>query len=197
MTKRYTIIGSSLLVISSLMVASVIIIMTIAAAEQQTSHTQVKQSLSKPMLQEFAVPSGSRPHDVAPAPDGTVWYTAQGSGKLGRLEPSTGKIHSIALGQGSAPHGVIVGPDGAPWITDGGLNGIVRVDPNTKNVTLFPLPKTTGYTNLNTATFDKNGVLWFTGQNGFYGRLDPRTGTIEVFNAPRGQGPYGISTTPK
>ena len=184
MTKRYTIIGSSLLVISSLMVASVIIIMTIAAAEQQTSHAQVKQSLSKPMLQEFAVPSGSRPHDVAPAPDGTVWYTAQGSGELGRLEPSTGKIHSIALGQGSAPHGVIIGPDGAPWVTDGGLNAIVRVDPVTEKVRLFPLPESTGYANLNTATFDHRGVIWFTGYSGIYGRLDPAVGKVQVFKAP-------------
>ena len=73
---------------------------------------------------------------------------------------------------------------------------LYRVDPKTKNVTLFPLPEDTGYTNLNTATFDHKGVLWFTGQSGIYGRLDPRTGTMEIFSAPLGQGPYGISTTP-
>ena len=50
--------------------------------------------------------------------------------------------------------------------------------------------------NLNTATFDLNGILWFTGQNGIYGRLDPQTGDIEVFASPRGRGPYGIATTP-
>jgi len=27
-------------------------------------------------IQEYAVPAGTHPHDVAPAPDGTVWYTA-------------------------------------------------------------------------------------------------------------------------
>ena len=151
---------------------------------------------TKPVLQEFAVPSGSHPHDVAPAPDGTVWYTAQQSGELGRLDPTTGKTHHIALGQGSAPHGVIVGPDGAPWITDGGLNAIVRVDPTTEQVKIFPLPEDTGYVNLNTATFDHNGVIWFTGQSGVYGRLDPKVGQVDIFKAPRGLGPYGISTTP-
>ena len=25
-------------------------------------------------VQEYSVPAGSHPHDVAPAPDGTVWY---------------------------------------------------------------------------------------------------------------------------
>jgi virginiamycin B lyase len=90
---------------------------------------------------------------------------------------------------------VIVGPDGAPWITDGGLNAIVRVDPATEEVQTFPLPEGSGYANLNTATFDRNGVLWFTGQSGVYGRLDPVVGQVEVFEAPRGRGPYGISTT--
>jgi virginiamycin B lyase len=148
-------------------------------------------------VQEYRVPPGTHPHDVAPAPDGTVWYTAQHTGRLGRLDPRTGKTTEIPLGDGSAPHGVIVGPDGAAWVTDGGLNAIVRVDPVTSEVKSFPLPASTGYANLNTATFDKRGVLWFTGQSGFYGRLDPRSGALRVFRAPLGAGPYGITTTPK
>lgn len=149
-----------------------------------------------PAIQEYPVPPGSHPHDVAPALDGTVWYTAQISGALGRLDPATGKTHHIPLGSGSAPHGVIVGPDGAPWITDSGLNAIVRVDPETEEVQVFPLPAESGYANLNTAVFDPQGKLWFTGQNGIYGRLDPSTGQIQVFGAPRGRGPYGITVTP-
>jgi virginiamycin B lyase len=147
-------------------------------------------------VQEYPVPAGSRPHDVAPAPDGTVWYTAQRRGELGRLDPETGETHHIPLGQGSAPHGVIVGADDAAWVTDGGLNAIVRVDADTEEVTVYPLPADTGYANLNTAAFDGNGILWFTGQSGIYGRLDPETGTLEVFSAPRGRGPYGITATP-
>jgi virginiamycin B lyase len=147
-------------------------------------------------VREHPVPSGTHPHDVAPARDGGVWYTAQGSGQLGWLNPKSGRSRLTSLGGGSAPHGVIVGPDGAPWITDGGLNAIVRVDPRTRKVRRFPLPASAGYANLNTATFDRRGVLWFTGQSGIYGRLDPRTGRMRVFRAPRGEGPYGITTTP-
>jgi virginiamycin B lyase len=150
-------------------------------------------------VQEFAVPGGSRPHDVAPAEDGGVWFAAQGSGELGWLDPETGEVQLIELGAGSAPHGVIVGPDGAPWLTDGGLNAIVRVDPATREVQRFNLPANRANANLNTAAFDRNGVLWFTGQNGIYGRLDPSSGeegAMEVFDAPRGRGPYGIDSTP-
>jgi virginiamycin B lyase len=147
-------------------------------------------------IQEYPVPPGSRPHDVAPAPDGSVWYTAQAASALGRLDPVTGQTHHIPLGSGSAPHGVIVGPDGAPWITDSGLNAIVRVDPATEVVQVYPLPAGSGYANLNTAAFDSSGVLWFTGQSGVYGRLDVATGEIMVFDAPGGRGPYGIDSAP-
>jgi virginiamycin B lyase len=68
--------------------------------------------------------------------------------------------------------------------------------PKTRRVRRFPLPASSGYANLNTAVFDRRGVLWFTGQSGIYGRLDPRVGKVRVFRAPRGAGPYGITTTP-
>jgi len=145
----------------------------------------------------YPVPRGAHPHDVAPAPDGGVWYTAQTQGALGLLDPKTKKTTHIALGPDSAPHGVIVGPDRAAWVTDGGQNAIVRVDPETRAVKLFPLPKNAAGANLNTATFDRKGILWFTGQNGFYGRVDPATGKVDAWKAPKGVGPYGITTTPQ
>jgi virginiamycin B lyase len=146
-------------------------------------------------LVEYPVTAGSHPHDVAPAADGGVWYTGQRNGTLGHLDPATGEVREIDLGAGSAPHGVIVGADGAPWITDGGLNAIVRVDPATDEVDVFELPASHPDANLNTAAFDGDGVLWFTGQSGMYGRLDPTDG-VEAFDAPRGRGPYGITATP-
>ena len=91
----------------------------------------------EPEVEEFDVPSGARPHDVAPAPDGSVWYTAQRQGALGTLDPETGEYRQIPLGAGSAPHGVIVGPDGHAWVTDGGLNAIVNGDDNMIGDPLF------------------------------------------------------------
>ena len=151
--------------------------------------------LAEPVFEEFAVPAGTHPHDVAPGPDGRVWYTGQHTGELGVLDPETGDVEVVALGTGSAPHGVIVDDDGVPWITDGGLNAIVKVDPDTNEVTTFPLPRFDG-ANLNTASFDGDGRLWFTGQTGAYGKVDPASGDVEVYDAPRGRGPYGIATTP-
>jgi virginiamycin B lyase len=135
-------------------------------------------------------------HDVAPAPDGGVWFTAQASGHLGYLDPRTGTTETIALGMGSAPHGVIQGPDKAAWITDGGQNAIARVSWPDRKVQLFRLPEGTPYANLNTCAFDGEGDLWFTGQSGYVGKVSLKTGQVTVKDAPRGRGPYGICATP-
>src|SRR5262252_9971018 len=113
------------LVASTIAVASIALLSTAAAAPTY-----------------FDVSRGSHPHDVAATPSAgaPVYYTAQMTGKLGILDPKTGKYEEIPLGAGSAPHGVIVGPDGAAWITDGGQNAIVRVDAKTRAVKVFPLP---------------------------------------------------------
>jgi virginiamycin B lyase len=61
-------------------------------------------------------------------------------------------------------------------------------------VETYPLPGE--FANLNTAAFDPQGILWFTGQGGIVGRLDPAVGGVTVVEAPRGRGPYGITVTP-
>jgi virginiamycin B lyase len=149
-------------------------------------------------VQEYPIPKGLFAHDVwaDAAPGGPVYFSAQRSGHLGILDPGTGKVETVPLGRGASPHGVVAGADGAPWLTDGGRNAIVRVDPKTREVKVWELPPDTGYMNLNTATFDGKGVHWFTGQSGIYGRLDPRSGEIKLFDAPKGRGPYGIHHTP-
>ncbi|HEY3224972.1 MAG TPA: lyase [Pseudolabrys sp.] len=167
-----------------------LVVMTIAVVTLVVRPAQATQ------VSYFDVPHGAHPHDVAPAPDGTVWYTAQHQGAIGILDPKTGKVTQVSLGSGAAPHGVIVGPDRAAWITEGGQNAIARFDPETNAVKLFPLPKEFPGANLNTATFDRKGILWFTGQSGVYGRVDPATGKVEAWKAPKGFGPYGITTTP-
>lgn len=135
-------------------------------------------------------------HDLAPAPDGGVWFTAQASGHLGWFDPATGRTDLIALGKGSSPHGVIQGPDKAAWITDGGQNAIVRVSWPERQIKVYPLPAGTPYANLNTCAFDGAGDLWYTGQAGYVGKVAVKTGQVSVKPAPRGRGPYGICSTP-
>ncbi len=141
------------------------------------------------------LPAGARPHDAAPGQPGEIWYTAQRQGALGIVDIASWTFRQVPLGEGSAPHGVVLGPDGRAWITDGGQNAIVRYDPATEAIDVWKLPEDSGYTNLNTGAFDKDGVHWFTGQTGIYGKVDA-SGTVQIWQDPDGRGPYGIDDTP-
>jgi virginiamycin B lyase len=168
--------------IRSLMVTTALLFAVNAASAAQVTYYQL--------------PQGAFPHDVSPGANGTVWYSGQTRGVLGIFDPKTGKAEHVSLGSGSAPHGVIQGPDGAAWLTDGGQNAIVRFDPVTRAIKVFPLPREFARANLNTGTFDKEGTYWFTGQSGVYGRVDPKSGKVDAWAAPRGSGAYGITVTP-
>ena len=85
------------------MLAAMLVMLTAGA----TSHAKME-------MRTFPVLAGAGAHDVYPAPDGAVWFTAQSAGKLGRLDPRTGKSDLIALGPGAAPHGVIAAPTAPP-----------------------------------------------------------------------------------
>lgn len=170
-----------------------------AAAPSVTAATGVAAAASERARTQSWALNTARPtgiHDVAPAPDGGVWFTAQRSGHLGWFDPGTARVELLELGKGSAPHGVIQGPDDAAWITDSGLNAVVRVGWPDRSLRVFPMPEGTPNVNLNTCAFDGDGVLWFTGQNGFIGRVLPTSGKVSVSEAPRGRGPYGICATP-
>jgi virginiamycin B lyase len=167
------------------------IVIAAALLSAVTSHALAQAS------KYFELPKGDELHDVAVGSSGEVWYAGQATGIAGRLDPATGIVERIWLGKYAAPHGVIIGPDGAPWFTDGGQNAIVRIDPISKAITVWPLPlESMPFVKLGGAAFDRKGRIWFTGHNGLYGCLDPSTGDMSSWDAPRGYGPYGITATP-
>jgi virginiamycin B lyase len=158
--------------------------------------TPATQTVGDFKVTYFDVPGIRGSRDVTDAGDGTMWVCGQRNGTLGRFDPRSGDLKVVDLGQGAAPHGVIRGPDGAAWVTEGGQNAIARVDAKSHAVALFKLPEGQGRANLNTGVFDPGGILWFTGQNGIIGRFDPKSETMDVWDAPRGRGAYGITLTP-
>ncbi|MEP6695201.1 MAG: hypothetical protein ABJB39_11220, partial [Chloroflexota bacterium] len=57
-----------------------------SASAALTKAPSATPDLAAVKLVEFPVGRGQGPHDVAPAPDGGVWYTAQRTGELGYLD---------------------------------------------------------------------------------------------------------------
>lgn len=64
--------------------------------------------------------------DIAIAPDGTAWFTAQ-DGIVGRVTPA-GAVTELTLPQpGSNPNGIAAGPGRTLWVTETGANAIAMI----------------------------------------------------------------------
>ena len=145
----------------------------------------------------YPVAAGMGSRDIAPAPDGTIWFCGQRNGMLGRLDPRDGSFKLVDLGKGAAPHGVLIGPDGAPWVTEGGQNAIAASIPGIIVSPCFACPKRKPTP---TSTLPCSTEAEFAGLLASPASMAGSTlksADMRVFKAPRGHGPYGITVTPK
>jgi streptogramin lyase len=105
---------------------------------------------------EFPIPTaGSLPSGITVGPDGALWFTESGAGKIGRIT-TAGAITEFPLPTPtSQPNGITTGPDGALWFAES-LGGVGRMTTAgaTAEFPVFGLPYdiTTG----------PGGELWFT-----------------------------------
>lgn len=146
-------------------------------------------------ISEWIVPTlGSRPHDPAPAPDGSIWWTGQYANVLGRLDPKTGAMREYTLKTAdSNPHGLIADKSGNIWYTGIAQRHVGRLDPVTGEVTEYFLNDSSAR-GPHTPILDQKGNLWFTMQSGMVGRLVPATGEMKIVRTPSANTyPYGIA----
>jgi virginiamycin B lyase len=155
-------------------------------------------------IKEWAVATpGARPHDPAVAPDGSIWYTGQANGTLGRLDPVSGALKEYPLKKleqapkylpyGVGPHGLISDKDGNIWYTAQLAGFIGKLNPETGEQTQYRMPDPDAR-DPHTPIFDQKGTLWFTMQmSDMVGRISPSTGEVRVERVPTRQSqPYGI-----
>jgi virginiamycin B lyase len=146
-------------------------------------------------MQAWQVPTpGSRPHDPLGARDGSIWYTGQMAGVLGRIDPQTGQIREFALKTPhSGPHGLMEDQQGNIWYTGNAANLMGKLNPKTGQVTEYPIADPT-VKDPHSLVIDRQGMVWFTAQNGNrVGRVNPATGEIKLLTPPTANSrPYGI-----
>ncbi len=93
-------------------------------------------------IQYLALDSGTVPYDIVYADD-TVWYTAFGTGKLGRIdvsgsEPVTEPTAEYALPTtNTQPTSLAVSPDGTIWIVSANVAELIHFDPVTEQFETF------------------------------------------------------------
>ena len=140
-------------------------------------------------VEEFTTPHEGTAaiHSAYPAPDGSVWFTQQGSNKVGRWDPKTKKISEYqdaylpgkeGTTAGGSKHTLRVLPNGEVWSTGSPLT---RFDPKTEKFTSFDeVPSVYGI------AYDQKGKVWFAEYTpqGIIGIADPQTSKVEKYAPP-------------
>ncbi|HEX8513852.1 MAG TPA: hypothetical protein VF688_12185 [Allosphingosinicella sp.] len=137
-------------------------------------------------VSDWPLPAGTRPHGLGIGPDGAIWYTGKKSGRIGRVDPATGRVAEWPLADpSSTPIYVKAGPDGSMWATELTGNRIARITPagklfeydipfrNSRPIAIVPGP---------------DGAMWFSEEAGSrVARIDDM-GRIAEYEVPRPAG---------
>jgi streptogramin lyase len=127
-------------------------------------------------------------------PDGALWFTEEGSDKIGRIT-AAGTVTEYAIPTASsAPYGIAAGPDGAIWFTEYGTNKIGRAVPG---LTITESSVPTSGSEPYDVTSGPDGALWFTEiGSGKIGRITI-AGTFNEYTIPTASAePWGITAGP-
>jgi virginiamycin B lyase len=119
-------------------------------------------------ISELDMGRGSRPRRIATAPDGMLWITLYGNGRLVKVDPANHRIvDTYALPGGNAgAYSVAVDDAGIVWANQIKLDTVIRFDPTTAAMQIIKLPSTN--VGIRKLTTDGNR-LWYTGSHN--GRL--------------------------
>ncbi len=121
-------------------------------------------------LSELALPAGSRPRRMATAPDGSLWVTRYGDGKLIQIDPKARRVvRELALpaGEGGGPYAVTVDGAGIVWVNEIHTDTVVRFDPQKPELRPIQLPSRG--VGIRKMIVDADGRLWYMGSHN--GRL--------------------------
>ena len=144
-------------------------------------------------FKEWELPNGAHPHGLVVAKDGHVFYTGNGNGSIGELDPATGKvIEHFAPSRGGGPHTPVIDERGDVWFTGQGGGYLGKLERASGKISEYPMPG--GPYGL---AIDKQGRIWVCrmGANAL-GIFDPKTGRSEELRTGPGTQPRRIATAP-
>jgi streptogramin lyase len=144
---------------------------------------------------EFTIPTaGSQPLDITTGPDGNLWFSESGAGRIGKITTQGAVTEFVLPGPFTRPVGITSGPDGNIWFADDDANKVGRITPD-GTITEFGI-RTSASRPLG-ITAGPDGNLWFAEfQGNQIGRITP-DGAITEFAVPTGSsGPVFIAAGP-
>ena len=113
---------------------------------------------------------GSRPRRVATAPDGTLWITLYGNGKLAHVDPAAVKIikeYELPAGPNGGAYAVTIDGNGRVFANEIQTDTVAMLDPKTEKFHVYNLPSRN--VGIRKAIVDAQGRYWYMGSHN--GRL--------------------------
>jgi len=145
----------------------------------------------KRTFNEWDLPPGAHPHGLLVDRSGTVWYTGNGNGTIGELDPATGKVKQHKAPSGGSPHTLVIDEAGTIWFTS--QSGYVgRLDRKSGKIAEYRMSG--GPYGL---ALDKQGNVWVCRMNADrLGRLNPKTGEMSELYMGGGSRPRRVAASP-
>ncbi|MFC5302755.1 hypothetical protein [Azospira restricta] len=121
-------------------------------------------------IADLATGDGSKPRRIAAAPDGMLWVTAYGTGRLLKVDPQARRIvnsYPMPAGRNGGPYAVTVDAAGRVWANEIDTDTVALFDPASERFRVIALPsKNVG---IRKAIIDGQGRYWYMGSHN--GRL--------------------------
>jgi virginiamycin B lyase len=114
--------------------------------------------------------AGSAPRRLALAPDGMLWVTYYGNGKLAKVDPREMKVvkeYAMPAGIAGGPYAVTVDGMGRVWANEIKTDTVALLDPKTESFRVIKLGSTG--VGVRKAIIDARGRYWYMGSHN--GRL--------------------------
>lgn len=111
---------------------------------------------------ELSFGLGARPRRVAVAPDGTIWVTLYGAGKLVAVDGAARKVlgeYSLPGGPNAGPYSVLVDARGRVWVAEFQTDSVVVLEPPAKQFRVIRLPE--ARSGVRNAALDGKGRHWY------------------------------------
>jgi virginiamycin B lyase len=136
--------------------------------------------------------SGANPQSIIFVPDTGVWFTEDGLGRIGNLNPATGEVKEWTLPDEGKAWALAGDAYGFIWFTDYANSRIGRLNPYTGEIILYWTP--TSNSQPYGIAVDSTGNVWFAehAQNRI-GRFSPDSLTFEEFAKPTGGSAWGLA----
>jgi virginiamycin B lyase len=138
------------------------------------------------------------PHTLVFSGRDKLWFTAQWSNVIGRLDKRSGEVELVEVPIDKArPYGIRLDSRGHPWVALLGTNAIATVNPETLELKVIPTPREA--TRPRRIAITADDAVWYSDYSeGYLGRYVPETGEFTEWRNPSAKsGPYAIAADDK